>query len=82
MKLFKKRQAYELVTNNLKEKGIMPFSAREYTIDNVTGIINKFEYKRKDYFSIYEEEVIKEYVSVKRKLIQENEESRQKVTFE
>jgi hypothetical protein len=82
MKLFKKRQAYEMVANNLKEKGIVPFSAREYTIDNVTGIINKFEHKRKDYFSIYEEEVIKEYVSVKRKLIQENEESRKKVTFE
>jgi len=82
MKLFKKRQAYQIVTDNLKEKGIMPFSAREYTIDNVTGIINKFEHKRKDYFSIYEEEVIKEYVSVKRKLIEENEKSRKKVAFE
>jgi hypothetical protein len=82
MKLFKKRQAYELVTNNLKEKGIMPFSAREYTIENITGIINKYEYKRKEYFSIYEEEVIREYVSVKRKLITENEESRKKITFE
>jgi len=81
MKQFKKRQAYEIVANNLKEKSIIPFSAREYTIDNVTGIINKFEYKKKDYFSMYEEEVIREYVSVKRKLIQENEESRQKVTF-
>jgi hypothetical protein len=82
MKQFKKRQAYELVTKNLKEKGIMPFSAREYTIENITGIINKYEYKRKEYFSIYEEEVIKEYVIVKRKLIQENEESRKKITFE
>ncbi|CAB4148235.1 hypothetical protein UFOVP520_14 [uncultured Caudovirales phage] len=82
MKQFKKRQAYELVTNNLKEKGIMPFSAREYTIENITGIINKYEYKRKEYFSIYEEEVIREYVSVKRKLITENEESRKKITFE
>lgn len=82
MKQFKKRQAYQIVTDNLKEKGIMPFSAREYTIENVTGIVNKFEHKRKDYFSIYEEEVIREYVSVKRKLIQENEQSRQKVTFE
>jgi hypothetical protein len=82
MKLFKKRQAYELVTNNLKEKGIMPFSAREYTIENITGIINKYEYKRKEYFSIYEEEVIREYISVKRKLITENEESRKKITFE
>jgi hypothetical protein len=82
MKQFKKRQAYELVTKNLKEKGIMPFSAREYTIENITGIINKYEYKRKEYFSIYEEEVIREYVSVKRKLITENEESRKKITFE
>ena len=82
MKQFKKRQAYELVTNNLKQKGIMPFSAREYTIENITGIINKYEYKRKEYFSIYEEEVIREYVSVKRKLITENEESRKKITFE
>ena len=60
----------------------MPFSAREYTIENITGIINKYEYKRKEYFSIYEEEVIREYVSVKRKLITENEESRKKITFE
>ncbi len=82
MKQFKKRQAYEMVANNLKEKGIIPFSAREYTIDNVTGIINKFEHKHKDYFSMHETEVITEWVSVKRKLIQENEESRQKVTFE
>jgi len=82
MKLFKKRQAYQIVADNLKEKGIMPFSAREYTIENVTGIVNKYEYKRKDYFSIYEEEVIREWVSVKRKLITENEESRKKITFE
>jgi len=82
MKLFKKRQAYQIVADNLKEKGIMPFSAREYTIENVTGIVNKYEHKRKDYFSIYEEEVIREWVSVKRKLITENEESRKKITFE
>ena len=82
MKLFKKRQAYQIVADNLKEKGIMPFSAREYTIENVTGIVNKYEHKRKDYFSIYEEEVIREWVSVKRKLITENEQSRKKITFE
>jgi hypothetical protein len=81
MKQFKKRQAYEMVANNLKEKGIIPFSAREYTIDNVTGIINKFEHKHKDYFSMHETEVITEWVSVKRKLIEENEESRKKVAF-
>jgi hypothetical protein len=81
MKQFKKRQAYEIVANNLKEKGIIPFSAREYTIDNVTGIINKFEHKHKDYFSMHETEVITEWVSVKRKLIEENEESRKKVAF-
>lgn len=82
MKQFKKRQAYEIVTINLKEKGVIPFSAREYTIENVTSIVNKYEYKRKEYFSIYEEEVIREWVAVKRKLIAENEESRKKVTFE
>lgn len=82
MKQFKKRQAYEIVANNLKEKGIIPFSAREYTIDNVTGIINKFEYKKKDYFSMYEEEVLKEWISVKNKLIEEHEKSREKITFE
>ena len=82
MKQFKKRQAYEIVANNLKEKGIIPFSAREYTIDNVTGIINKFEYKKKDYFSMYEEEVLKEWISVKNKLIEEHEKSRKKITFE
>jgi hypothetical protein len=82
MKLFKKRQAYQIVADNLKEKGIMPFSAREYTIENVTGIVNKYEHKRKDYLSIYEEEVIREWVSVKRKLITENEQSRKKITFE
>jgi hypothetical protein len=70
-----------MVANNLKEKGIIPFSAREYTIDNVTGIINKFEHKHKDYFSMHETEVITEWVSVKRKLIEENEESRKKVAF-
>lgn len=82
MKQFKKRYAYQLVTKNLKEKGIIPFSAREYTIDNVTGIINKFEYKKKDYFSMYEEEVLKEWISVKNKLIEEHEKSREKITFE
>lgn len=81
MKQFKKRYAYQLVTKNLKEKGIIPFSAREYTIDNVTGIINKFEYKKKDYFSMYEEEVLKEWISVKHKLIEEYEESRKKIAI-
>jgi hypothetical protein len=79
MKQFKKRQAYEMVANNLKEKGIIPFSAREYTIDNVTGIINKFEHKHKEYFSMHEEQVIREWVSVKRKLIEDNEQSRKKI---
>jgi hypothetical protein len=82
MKQFKKREAYQLVANNLKEKGIIPFSAREYTIDNVTGIINKFEHKHKEYFSMHESEVLAEWVEVKRKLIQEYEESRKKMAFE
>jgi len=81
MKQFKKRYAYQLVTKNLKEKGVIPFSAREYTIDNVTGIINKFEYKKKDYFSMYEEEVLKEWISVKNKLIEEHEKSREKIAI-
>jgi hypothetical protein len=81
MKQFKKRYAYQLVTKNLKEKGVIPFSAREYTIDNVTGIINKFEYKKKDYFSMYEEEVLKEWISVKNKLIEEHEKSREKISI-
>jgi L-rhamnose mutarotase len=81
MKQFKKRQAYEIVANNLKEKGIIPFSARQYTIDNVIGIVNKFEHKHKEYFSMHETEVITEWVAVKRKLIEENEESRKKVAF-
>jgi hypothetical protein len=73
MKQFKKRQAYEIVAKNLKEKGIIPFSAREYTIDNVIGIVNKYEHKHKEYFSMHETEVITEWLAVKRKLIAENE---------
>jgi hypothetical protein len=82
MRQFRKKDACQIVATNLKEKGIIPFSAREYTIENVTGIVNKYEHKRKEYFSIYEEEVIREYVSVKRKLIAEHEESRKAITFE
>ena len=82
MKQFRKRDACQIVANNLKEKGIIPFSAREYTIDNVTGIVNKFEHKHKEYFSMHETEVITEWVTVKRKLIEDNEESRKKITFE
>ena len=79
MKQFRKRDACQIVANNLKEKGIIPFSAREYTIDNVTGIVNKFEHKHKEYFSMHETEVITEWVAVKRKLIEENEQSRKKI---
>jgi hypothetical protein len=82
MRLFRKKDACQIVATNLKEKGIVPFSAREYTIENVTGIVNKYEHKRKEYFSIYEQQVIMEYVSVKRKLIDENEKSRKAITFE
>lgn len=79
MKQFRKRDACQIVAINLKEKGIIPFSAREYTIDNVTSIVNKFEHKHKEYFSLHEEEVIKEWVAVKHQLIEDNEKSRKKI---
>lgn len=79
MKQFRKKDACQIVAINLKEKGIIPFSAREYTIDNVTSIVNKFEHKHKEYFSLHEEEVIKEWVAVKHQLIEDNEKSRKKI---
>ena len=82
MKQFRKMDACRIVAVNLKEKGIILFSAREYTIENVTSIINKYEYKKKEYFAMHEEQVIREWVAVKRKLIEENEKSRKKVAFE
>lgn len=82
MKQFRKMDAYRIVAVNLKEKGIIPFSAREYSIDNITGIINKYEKSVDKYFPLHQEEVIREWVLVTRKLIQEYEESRKKVTFE
>lgn len=77
MRQFKKRDACQMVANNLNGRGVLPFSAREYTVDNVTSIVNKFEHKHKDYFSLHEEQVIQEYVTIKTKLIADNEAARQ-----
>lgn len=82
MKKFKKIDAYAIIAINLKKKGIIPFSAREYTIENIIGIINKYEKSDDKYFPLHQEQVIREWVSVTRKLIAENEESRKKITFE
>lgn len=82
MRKFRKLDAYKIVAENLKEKGIIPFSAREYTIENITGIINKYEKSDNKYFPLHQELVIREWVLVTRDLIKKYDESREAITFE
>jgi hypothetical protein len=82
MRKFRKLDAYKIVAENLKEKGIIPFSARKYTIENITGIINKYEKSDDKYFPLHQEQVIREWVLVTRQLIADYEKSREAITFE
>jgi hypothetical protein len=82
MRKFRKMDAYKIVADNLKEKGIIPFSARQYTIDNITGIINKYEKSDDKYFPLHQEQVIREWVLVTKQLIKQYDESREAITFE
>lgn len=82
MKKFRKMDSYKIVAENLKKKGIVPFSAREYTVENITGIINKYEKSDDKYFPLHQEHVIREWVLVTKDLIKKYDESREKITFE